>query len=80
MMKKLIILVFILTTTLSISQNNNSFEWPKDAVTPVFKDFLKHTMLMILKHFLLLQKNTIQQRKPKDGLFIGQRFLQNMVS
>lgn len=41
MMKKLIILVFILTTTLSISQNNNSFEWPKDAVTPVFKDFLK---------------------------------------
>ena len=38
-MKKLILLLVVLITTLTTAQNKNKFEWPSHEVTPVFKDF-----------------------------------------
>jgi CubicO group peptidase (beta-lactamase class C family) len=41
-MKKLILFIILLaTTTASIAQNSNNFEWPEHSVTPIFKAFLE---------------------------------------
>ncbi|WBX70105.1 hypothetical protein [Tenacibaculum retecalamus] len=64
-MKKLILLIFILTATISISQEKNSFEWPNHAVTPVFKDLLKAYNTNDFKTISAYSKKYYSEKKAK---------------